>query len=134
MPIWAVKGQLARSSRPGYGGERGQPVPQLVVDSWVAGVQEFGIKSIICLLAGEHLKLYRALPGGLISYYEGCGFAVAHLPARDYQSPPLTRKQLRAVFSAYQELAKPVLVHCSAGIDRTGMAVEHILSQLGGAA
>jgi protein-tyrosine phosphatase len=104
------------------------------VDAWVADIKRMGVKSIICLLAEEHLKLYDAIPGGLVSYYQECGFAVAHLPVPDHQSPPLNEEQRRRVFIAYQNLEKPVLVHCSAGIDRTGVAVRHIQSQPSGAA
>ena len=123
---WVIDGKLARSSRPGYGGEHGSPVTRTVVDSWIEEAKEFGIQSIICLLHDEHLRLYQEIPDGLIAYYQQKGFTVSHIPVVDYQNPPLTPEDLERVEDAYQSLPKPVLVHCSAGIDRTGLAVRYL--------
>jgi protein tyrosine/serine phosphatase len=48
------------------------------------------------------------------------------IEAEDDRIPPLTPEQLNAVWSAYQRLTKPLLVHCGAGVNRTGAAVAHI--------
>jgi protein tyrosine phosphatase (PTP) superfamily phosphohydrolase (DUF442 family) len=93
--------------------------------------KEMGIASIICLLAEDQLHLYDELPGGLVSYYRSFGFTVEHVPALDHQDPPLNDYHLERIWSAYQSLEKPVLIHCSAGRDRTGRAVEHIQQRLG---
>jgi len=68
----------------------------------------------------------------LLSYYRAKGFAVGYVPVRDHRRPPLDDKQLDDVWQAYQKLPKAVLVHCSAGCDRTGPAVEHIIAKLRG--
>jgi protein tyrosine/serine phosphatase len=126
-----VEGELWRSPRPGYLGEGGGPVPTPAVDEWIQQAKTLTIKSIICLLAEDQLHMYDQLPSDLVSYYRSAGFIVEHVPAHDYQSPPLAPDQLEAIWDAYQSLPKPLVVHCSAGIDRTGSAVEYIERKLG---
>ena len=130
MPAWVISGALVRSPRPGYRGEGREAVPAGTVTSWIDGVRSLGVASILCLLAEDQLAFYEGVPGGLLAAYRSAGFAVAHVPARDLQRPPLTDAQLDDVWRAYRSLPKPVLVHCSAGVDRTGQAVEHILQRL----
>jgi protein-tyrosine phosphatase len=120
-----IPDQLYRSSRPGYSGGGKIPVGMGEVQSWIESAQAVGIVSVICLLADEHLSLYP--DEGLLGIYRTAGFEVCHIPVVDHRRPPLTGDQLAAVLQAYRELPKPALIHCSAGIDRTGAAVAHIL-------
>ena len=131
MPKWIREGELAISTRPGYRPGAEFRVSREAVDAWVAEMQEAGIASIICLLAGDQLPLYdRALPEGLVGHYRAVGFDVAHIPTTDGQQEPFTSGQLETAWRAFRRLPKPVLVHCSAGFDRTGRIVGHILERL----
>ncbi len=129
MIEWVMEGLLARSCRPGFNGVNA-PVLTEEIDRWLAALREIGIKSILCLLANEQLTFCPELPTDLIAYYLEAGFQVVHIPVKDFQWPPLSTDQLGQVWRAYQQLPKPVLVHCNAGISRTGSAVEYIQERL----
>ena len=127
-PKWVVEGVLAKSSRPGH---RSESVSIDTVHSWIEKTRDMGIRSIICFLAERQLEFYSGIPEGLLGHYRNSGIEVLHLPEEDYRSPPLSDETLERAVSGFEELEKPVLIHCSAGIDRTGLAIRTILDNIG---
>ena len=125
-PEWVLPELLAKSPRPGYPGREG--TRKEVVDEWIADVRAMGVRSIICFLSDHQLAFYSDLPSGLIQYYRDAGFDVAHIPEDDYKSPPLSEEGAREAVASFERLQKPALVHCSAGLARTGMAIDAILA------
>jgi hypothetical protein len=131
MPRWVIESRLARCHRPGFDSPGpGEPVSVADVDRWLDAVSRLGIRSIICLLARPQLGRFAAIPGGLIAYYRGAGYEVELIEAEDDQWPPLSPEQLDAVWAAYRRLPEPVLIHCGAGVNRTGAAAAFIQERL----
>ena len=128
---WEIDRLLARSSRPGYCCKDVSPE---VVDEWIANARHIGIKSIICLLTEDQLAYYRRITGGLLTYYCRQGFNIVHIPVIDPAHDPRgwddLERRLADVYAAFDRLPKPVLVRCSADVDRTGRAVDYIRQQL----
>ena len=145
--IWPIPGSLALAQRPlrdhREHGRSGAPVPKhagpLVV-SWVRRVRNLGIQSIICLMHPKELAYYNGLeemPEGLFRAYESAGFAISHIPWADPAHEPTpeakerVRNQIHEIkldaYSAYHSLRKPVVLQCSAGIDRSSPVAAYIV-------
>ncbi len=98
---------------------------------WIRRVKELGIRSIICLMHPNELKHYAALDLGapnLIESYQQIDIEVRHIPwddpgHRQGLSPATYEEELARVrvevLNSFDDLPKPVLLHCSAGIDRS---------------
>lgn len=83
------------------------------------------INSILCLLSSKEMKMYYVeIDGDLIGFYERNGFKVFHINVIDFQNPVLSIYEESQVKQAFESLPKPILIHCGAGEDRTGAAVE----------
>jgi protein tyrosine phosphatase (PTP) superfamily phosphohydrolase (DUF442 family) len=128
---WVIEDQLAAGPRPRTKKRPTSQVPQHTVDAWLKKAKKsFGIRSIICLLDQRQLRLYSGLRTDLVSYYRANGFRAEHIPVCNYRHPALSVRQLKKVWKAYQRMEGPTLIHCSAGIGRTGKAVSYIKRKL----
>ena len=125
---WLPALGLGRASRPGSDSGAANLGP--AVDRWVKTVRAHGIRSVICLLSQEELDRYAHLPGGLLGRYEQLGLEARSIPVPADRTPVLTGEDRRALVEFYKDLPKPVLVHCSAGIYRSGAAVRYLKSLL----
>lgn len=142
---WVIEGELACAHRPlrhhpnfGGSGKTLPPNARKNLFEWTARVFDAGIRSIICLMHPKEIRLYADLDLGsanLIEFYRDQGFYVEHIPWDDpAHRPSLDRAtfqdELRCVreeaLIAFAKLPKPVLIHCSAGIDRSAPVAAYI--------
>ena len=125
---WVIEGFLARSNRPCYWDEK--PTVASLTE-WLDAVANMQIRGILCFLSQDELAEHYGSCGiDLLATYRDRKFVVGHMPVSDYRQPPLRRSDLAKIRAVFGKLPKPCLIHCSAGIDRTGAAVEFIQSQL----
>jgi len=135
--VWVIPGALACAHRPlryhpKFGGS-GRKLPAEALDeliNWIDWVRAERIVSILALISVKELKHYDQLDikvDDLIAYYRQCKFNVVHIPWEDPRHRDVCEegfaKELARVCSeslkAFDELPKPILLHCSAGIDRS---------------
>ena len=145
--MWPIPGQLACARRP----LRDHPDFQewvhesylpakaggLIVE-WVETVLSGGICSVICLLPDWQLKRYLGLPqmtDGLLALYKERGLRVRQVACPDPRHEQVEKGWLTQIkpvaYRAFLELPKPVLLHCSAGIDRSSPVAAYIACQTG---
>ena len=143
---WVIPGQLACAHRPLrhhplYGGSKISlpPAATNLVRDWAKEIMASGIRSIISLMHDRDLACYASLDLGttsLLHYYENLGLQIAHIPWEDPHHKKSTLAEKRRTYlrvreealSAYERLPKPVLLQCSAGIDRSSPVAAFIWS------
>lgn len=148
LVVWVIPGALACAHRPlrhhhEFGGSRRDLPPEATgaVVHWVDRIVEAGFRSMICLMHLKELKHYSALSldaQDLIAYYQMRGLQVCHKPWDDPAHRPQGERasfesELERIrtesLACFDQLPKPVLVHCSAGIDRSSPVAAFIWSQ-----
>ena len=111
------------------------PEAKPLVVKWVEQVKSLGISSIVSLLEESQHEKYYVRGGlglhsdGLFGYYLSQGFEFRHIPMTDYEKP--SESEMEKILEAFDQMPKPVLVHCSAGIDRTSPVAAYIVSRRG---
>lgn len=138
LVVWVIPGRLACAHRPlrhhpEFGGSRRDFPPQATeaVKRWLDRIASEGFRSIICLMHPKEIAHYKALvldAPDLITFYRKAGLQVHHNPWDDPAHRPvgerasfsdeLVRIQAKSL-EDFDRLPKPVLLHCSAGIDRS---------------
>ncbi len=148
LVVWVIPGALACAHRPlrhhhEYGGSRRDLPPEATgaVVHWVDRIIGAGFRSVICLMHPKEVAHYSALNLGaadLIAYYRMRGLQVCHKPWDDPAHRPLGQRasfesELRRIrtesLECFDQLPKPVLLHCSAGIDRSSPVAAFIWNQ-----
>ncbi len=134
---WVIPDQLACGHRPlrhhqVYGGSARNldSGATSFLFEWVEFMQVYDVQSIICLMHENELAYYNALDlnaSNLVEFYRFQGFKVCHLPWEDpahsdtdLETIAKQRREIRHdALEAFDNLPKPVLLHCSAGIQRS---------------
>ena len=121
-----IPDKLMRSSRPGYPGRK---VDSDTVDAWLEEVKKYNVRTILCLLK-DKLSYYDEIgEGGTLKRYRDKYFTVIHRPVEDHLTPPVPADILEKISSDFLTAELPMLVHCSAGYDRTGAVIDYLTNQ-----
>lgn len=96
----------------------------VAIGQWISFMQESGIERVCCLLTGRQLDAHDANIG---RYEDAFGEAkTLHAPVPDHRLADLSTLEddVLPFLEAADEAGEPVVVHCLAGIGRTG----HVLA------
>lgn len=136
--VWVIPGKLACAHRPlrkhpDYCGSQvdlpSDAAP--LVLAWVRRIKHEGIQSVIAIMGDKELAHYHLTDigaSGLLDLYEKEGLAVRRINWEDPAHPAVSvglpydeqLEQARAAaLDAFDAFPKPMLIHCSSGIQRS---------------
>ena len=149
LVVWVIELNLACCHRPLrhnrlYGGSARflDPAAKPLIEAWMAEILRLGFRSVLCLMSQEEVEFYRRIAFGgmdLLEYYEHSGLRVSNIPWKDPHHVRSDRTALqkkteevsKMALVEYHKLPKPVLLHCSAGIDRSAPVAGYIWETVG---
>lgn len=97
------------------------------VEEWISYMKSQGIKRVVCLLSEEQLGFYNSLPDGILGAY--CkAFGASNVLSEPVKELHLcdqeSLKRIIEFLGEAESKKEPVVVHCYAGLGRTG----HVLA------
>jgi len=94
------------------------------VDQWLEFMAGRGIRRVVCLLMPEQLEYYDDLLGRYRAHFGGDRIGYAPIPDQFLAELPTLTSGILPFLAQADRRGEPTVVHCSAGIGRTG----HVLA------
>ena len=117
------------SARPGFA----SPSPSREIPGFIENIREIGVKTVTVLM--PDYELFDDYGKNLLVEYRKAGLAVLHCPILDFSVPETITgpggfgECIDALWNALSE--GNVLVHCAAGMGRSGLAAACLLVRAG---